>query len=394
MTDQLLPPSLLSPRDRRLGIIAAIACLTVVGIGLAAVMPLLALSMDRMGVRSGLIGFNSAMPALAGILVTPLIPRLLKSFGTRNLLLVSIITSSVCMIAYYVLPNIWIWFPIRLLNGATLTIIFVVSETWINQLAPDHMRGRLMAIYATILSIGFATGPFVLMLVGSEGLLPYAIIAGLLISACVPVLAAGHFVEEGDHGSGKGFSSFLFVAPTATIAALAFGMLEAGSMNLLPLYSLRVGMSEAGAAATLSIFALGNVLCQMPIGYAADRIDRRLLLGLCAGFGGILILMMPLFAGGTFFLPVIFLIGGTVTGLYTLGLTLLGERFRGIDLGAANAAFVMMYSFGALIGPAMGGGAMQIYGPHGLPTFLGGVTVAYALFALWRWRHPPRSGAL
>lgn len=381
---------MLTAADKRRGIIAAIACLTVVGIGLAAVMPLLALTMDRMGVPSGMIGFNSAMPALAGIATTPLIPSLLKRFGTRILLLGSIIASAACMMAYYLFPNIWLWFPIRFLNGATLTLIFVVSETWINQLAEDHLRGRLMAIYATVLSIGFATGPFVLMFAGSEGILPYAIIAGLLLLACLPVLAAGHFVEESEQDSGHGFASFLFIAPTATFAAFTFGMLEAGSMNLLPLYGLRVGLSEQAAAAALSIFALGNVLCQLPIGYIADKIDRRLLLGLCAGFGGSLIALLPVFAGGPLFLPSIFLIGGTVTGLYTIGLTLLGQRFSGHDLGAANSAFVMMYSFGALIGPASGGNAMQWAGPHGLPAFLGAVTLIYAVFALWRWRHPPK----
>ena len=35
-------------------------------------------------------------------------------------------------------------------------------------------------------------------------------------------------------------------------------------------------------------------------------------------------------------------------GVYTIGLTLLGERFKGRDLASANATYVMLYAIGLL----------------------------------------------
>jgi hypothetical protein len=43
-----------------------------------------------------------------------------------------------------------------------------------------------------------------------------------------------------------------------------------------------------------------------------------------------------------------------------------GDRFRGGALVAANAAVVMSYGLGSLLGPALGGVAMDLWDPHGL----------------------------
>ena len=43
--------------------------------------------------------------------------------------------------------------------------------------------------------------------------------------------------------------------------------------------------------------------------------------------------------------------GGSVAGLYTVGLSHLGSRLSGSDLAAANAAFVFCYAVGTVAGP-------------------------------------------
>jgi hypothetical protein len=43
--------------------------------------------------------------------------------------------------------------------------------------------------------------------------------------------------------------------------------------------------------------------------------------------------------------------GGSVAGLYTVGLAHLGDKLHGSDLASANAAFVFCYALGMLVGP-------------------------------------------
>ena len=55
---------------------------------------------------------------------------------------------------------------------------------------------------------------------------------------------------------------------------------------------------------------------------------------------------------------VAFLIGGVILGFYTVGLAIIGERVGANDLAAANAAFLVMYQAGAIVGPIVAGIAM------------------------------------
>lgn len=376
----------LAPAARMKSLAAVIACITVVGMGLGVSIPLLALAMERQGVSSTLIGLNTAMPALATFVLTPFVPAILRRIPTLTFLGLCVAVSAIAMPSYYLFPNIWVWFPIRFINGIALTGLFVVSEFWINDLADEKHRGRLIGIYGTILSTGFATGPLLLYLVGSEGFAPFGIVGGLiLLAGGVLVFARGlapKITEKPNHR----FTAFFIAAPAATMAGLVYGATETDVFNMLPIYAVRIGMTEQAAAFVLTIFAAGNILCQIPIGMLADRINRRLVLVGCAAIGFAGSLMIPVVAGSMFlFVPVLFIFGGVVVGLYTVGLTLLGERFRGADLAAANSAFVMMYSTGALIGPPMAGVAMDLWDPHGLVVAMGSLCGVYFVVAGWRY---------
>jgi MFS family permease len=354
--------------------------------GLGASLPLLALALERQGVSPFLNGLSATAAAVGGLSVTPFLPRLILALGTRRLLLIALWISIACLMACYAWPNVWIWFPIRFANGASLVILFVLSETLINQLAVEETRGRLLGVYAPVLSLGFAIGPGVLILVGGEGLTPYLIIAVLMGIASIPIWFAGPAMSHFSSHDGPRHSviAFIRIVPTVTFAAFTFGALEQGTLTLMPIYGLRVGLTEQMAALLLSAFAAGNIVSQIPLGYIADRTDRRLLLVICAAVGATAIAMLPLVQGTALVMPVVFVFGGVTSGLYTVGLTLLGQRIKGSDLAAANAAFVMMYNFGGLAGPAIGGTAMQLIPPHGLPLAFSAITMTFAIIAGWR----------
>jgi MFS family permease len=83
-------------------------------------------------------------------------------------------------------------------------------------------------------------------------------------------------------------------------------------------------------------------------------------------------------------LAVLFALGGALFAIYSLSLTLLGQRFSGERLAEANAAFVFMYGVGALVGPPLAGFAMDLWDPYGLPAFLGLVCAFYLALGLTR----------
>ena len=75
---------------------------------------------------------------------------------------------------------------------------------------------------------------------------------------------------------------------------------------------------------------------------------------------------------------------GSMGGIFTVGITLLGERFRGVELVSANAVFSVLFGVGGLLGPFIVGTAMSTIGPSGFPLSLFFAVMIYALFALYR----------
>lgn len=378
-------PGTMTDAQRRRSIAAALGCIAAVGVGLGATLPLLALRMDAMGASATVIGLNTAMVGLSHIIFTPLVPRILRHVPMMTFLIICAVVAAISMMAYVAFQDIYYWFPIRFVTSGALAGLFIVSEIWINQVTLEQSRGRVMGLYATIFSGAFALGPVMLLVIGTNGALPFILTATMTLVAILPLqLARGlmpHISEKPSHS----FAAFILVAPAATFAALAYGAIETQVFNLLPVYSLRSGATEGVAALVLTVFAAGNVALQVPIGYLADRIDRRLVLAGCAAIGTAGPLLLPIASGQPWLLyPVLFAYGGVVVGMYTVGLALLGQRFTGADLAGANAAFVVMYSAGSLIGPTAGGAAMDYIEPHGLPISLSVVAAFGLVLTLWR----------
>lgn len=384
MTASVSPAEAFS-RDRVVSIAAAIACIVAVGIGLSLSIPLLSFALDAKGASRTLIGINTAMGGIATVACAPFISGWARRFGMQAVLSAAIALGVISLLAFQVAGPIWLWFPLRFILGAALAVLFVLSEYWINAAAPEGRRGLVLGAYATALSVGFATGPQVLALVGTSGPLPYFTGAALFALAALPVLFAGGKAPAIEDHPSTGVMSFLWAAPAGTLAALAFGAAETGAIALLPLYGMAIGLDAMGAVSLISAFVLGNVLFQIPIGLIADRIDRRWVLLCCATIGAAGMAAMalaPLSKVGL--MALLFLWGGIVTGLYTVGLAHLGSRFRGADLAQANAAFVVMYSIGLIVGPPMAGAGMDLWPPHGMPATLAALFLAYLAVVLGR----------
>lgn len=382
-----------SPRRRLASLVAILAACGASGIGMGLTLPLLGLILERRGYPGTVNGLNLATGGLAAILVTPHVPRWIQKFGTAHYLALMLVIVAAAFLAIYQAPNLWFWFPIRFVLSAALNSLFVVSEFWINQLADESNRGRMVALYAICLSGGFGAGPAILALIGTHGILPFIVGAAMMLLALVPVLIVRRAAPRIETHTPQPMLGLLRAAPAALLAAFVFGAIDAGMAGLLPIYGVRSGYSEAHAALFVTALSVGGMLLQYPLGHLADRMSRRRLLAICAASGVAGAALAPFaiqWPPAMYALLIVW--GGIVMGIYTVGLTLIGERFKGGELVGANAAYVILYSLGLLMGPAAEGVALDAWNPHGLMVALGGICAVYMVFLL-RPRHATVSAA-
>jgi MFS family permease len=154
---------------------------------------------------------------------------------------------------------------------------------------------------------------------------------------------------------------------------------------LLPLYGLRSGIGQEAAVWMLTIFVVGSIVFQIPLGALADRVDRRRLFLTCVAATALGCAVLPQVIGWTPGLWILMLLwGGLIGSFYTLTLTLLGQNFATGDLAVANAAFILAYDLGGAAGPVLGGAALDLWDPHGLPLAVGLALTVFLLFAASR----------
>lgn len=374
---------------------AAIASISVVGIAIGLGMPLLSVILESRGYSATLIGLNTAVAGLASIAAAPLATPLATRLGVVPTILAMILMGAIAFVGFYFASAFWMWFPLRIVLHIALTVLFILSEFWISVSAPPERRGFVLGIYATVLSLGFAAGPWLFAQVGSQGFAPFGLAFMLVMIAAIPVLLAWRespaIVEDGET---TGFARFIWLVPTATAAVLVFGAVETGGFALFPVYGARIGYSEADAALLLTMIGLGNVMLQIPIGMLSDRVgDRRYLLLICASIGLAGMFVLPMLAGNWHLTALLlFLWGGVVAALYTVGLAHLGAQLSGRDLASANAAFVLCYGMGMVLGPQAIGVGMDLSGTDGFAWSLALFFGLYIALALGRLAFRPRRG--
>ncbi len=363
---------------RRLSLAAILTTAFGIGLSISMATPLVSLAMERAGHGEVVIGLAAAVYSLAMLATGPFVPGLMGRFGPVPVLVGGLGLAAVTLALFPVQPVLAVWLVLRAGTGIGNNVGWVVSETWINAVASDAVRGRVVALYATVWGMGIAAGPVLLSLVGTTGALPFLVTAGLVGAALVPAVAARRLAPPmGGGGGGVALLGAVRAAPLAFAAGFLSGVGESTFFALFPVYALATGYDADTAVLVATAFGLGAIALQPPTGWLADRMDRRLLLVATVLLALVCVAVVPAVVGTPALWPVVFVWGGAVAGFYTLGLILVGQAFRGPDLAPANAAFIMTYVLGMTVGPVAGGGGMQVWSPHGL---LAVTAAAYILF--------------
>jgi len=377
----------LTPAERRWSLAAAISCVTVFGVGIGLAGPLLSLLLEVRGTDATLNGINAASTFI-GVIAGPLLARyLIRWLGLRAVVMGCLAADAALFLAMKAIDGLAMWFVLRIALGFAGSTIFTATEAWINATAGDKGRGRIIGIYAASLSVGFGIGPFLLSFTGLQGWLPFLAGAGLNALAAIPMI----FVRKLARGFGAGTRSnplaIFLKAPIIVLAVGLFGLYETAALTLLPVWGVRTGLDARASALTLSAIYFGSIALQIPIGWLSDRVARLTALRLCGAGGLIGAALIPCLSAvasepGPALFALLFFWGGFASGLYPVALSIVGDRYRDAELLAANAALITSYGIGSLIGPIIGGGAMDLWNPHGLLAVFVGVFAAFLITTL------------
>ena len=363
---------------------ALIACIGVFGLALGLTYPLLSLMMAEASMSDFAIGLNGAMTGVGLVLSTVFLPRLIRLLGGFRIVVLSLLLSAGGMLLFPVTDPASHWFPLRILLGACLNAIFVVSEAWLNTVTAEAIRGRVIGVYATVMAAGFALGPIMLVVLGGTGTLPFLVGAAIVGGSVLAMLPLRRRSATGlTEMRLPALGLFMKVAALLSGVVFVFAFFDAAAMTLLPIYMLRSGFSPEIGAAALSALLIGMVAAQFPVGWLLDRFSRPGVIAGCAVVAALGCALLPLALGWDWlFWPLLVVLGGAGFALYTGALTVLGERFSGSLLMAGAASFAFIYGIGGSLGPLIGGTVLEGFGPDAMMGLFALVFLALALLVL------------
>ena len=360
-----------------------IATVTVFAVAQGLTYPLLSFILERQGTTPSLIGLSAAMTPLGFVVSAPFIPALVRRVGGARLAILCSILAALTLIAIAWTQEVWAWMPLRFLLGFFANPLYVISETWLISITPASRRGRMMGLYSSVVSGGFAIGPLSLGLVGTEGWPPFIIAIIALLLCGLIVLAVVSRLPNMPHGSeATSVGGFFVLAPLLLFAVFVAAAFEQTLISLFAVYGAALGSSESRIASLIACFIAGDAALQIVLGRAADRFGSTRIMLFCvlASVAGCLVLS-PSFDSWLVW-PLVFVWGGVSFGIYTMTLIQLGERFAGQVLIAGNAAFAFVWGFGGIVGSPATGLAMQLFGHQGLPWSLGLLCFVLAVFLM------------
>ncbi|MBB5754301.1 MFS transporter [Prosthecomicrobium pneumaticum] len=357
--------------------------------------PFFSLALEKREIANWLIGLNASLAGAGILFLGPFLPRLIDRFGVSRLVAAQFAVSLAAFAAIALADHLVVWFVARFIMGACFSSLWTTTEIWLNGAVDDRRRGRIIGASGTLYAACQFVGPLLLGWTGATGPLPLAaamlpLAVGVLVALSIRS-AAGEVEDEDGPGDTRTLATAIRLAGALVGAAFLTGLGETAMQSLLPLYGLAHGLDDAGASRLVAIFSLGEAVLVALLGWLADKAGRRATLLGTAVVAVAASLALPLAIGSEVLLaPVLFIAGGAVSGLYTLGVVLIGADFRGQRLAVVSTGFAMAYSAGSILGATPIGYLIDLAGVEALPLSIAAGFALLFAFLLWQTRPRPR----
>ena len=283
------------------------------------------------------------------------------------------------------------WALIRLIQGATFAAMFASAESWLGRVTPKQHRGGILGLYNVAAKAALLLGPLIVLSMSPLDPRNFIWCGLFLAAALVPVCITRK--QEPSRVATKRLSlvRFLKVSPSAVVGVFIAGLVNTGTLSLLPVYAVTV-YPEANALAVAgiaySMANIGGLLSQWPAGLISDRVDRRYVVAFLSLVG--FIAAFSLFVSGAessliIMYVLLFFWGAGALSFYSVCVAHGVDRVDDADITSMMSTLLITWAFGSVLGPISAGVTMQTsLGPSGLFAFAAACLLLLTLLMLVR----------
>ncbi len=345
------------------------------------------------GVRSVLEEFSYISTGLivagyyVGFLIgSILIPILLGRVGHIRVFAALASLASIAILLHSVFIDPYSWFLIRILTGVSLSGIYVIMESWLNDKSTNQTRGKVLSIYMIVTFVFVGIGQLLLNLSDPAKVDLFILVSILLSMALLPILLSK--TEQPDISNPKSFTlkELYIITPLGFVGALLTGLAHSAVFGYGAVFASSRGLSILEVSIFMIIITSFGALSQWPVGFLSDKIDRRILLiavtfiaaGLCIFIVGSSYISLTLF----FILVAIY--SSMCLPMYSLVVAHTNDFLLPNEIVAASSSIAKLIGLGSILGPILASSIMSIIGSNGFFVYLFIIHGILGLFGLYR----------
>lgn len=292
-------------------------------------------------------------------------PRVLGTVGHSRAFAAFTATGVIGLLAHVLVVDPWAWAVMRVATGICVAGNYTVIESWLNSRLTNDNRGRAMGIYRVADMGGSLVAQLMIGVLEPASYISYTLLAIIGSAALFPLALTKATQPDVPEAPRLRPLRAVRTSPLAACGVVVAAVSSASFRMVGPIYGQEVGLDVDQIAFFLAAFVLGGALAQYPVGWLADRFDRRMVLILLsvAAIASSLGIAMTrdLGQGGVFLTAVIF--GLTTVPVYSISAAHAHDFIGSDERVELSAALMFFYAVGAIAAPLLASALIEAYGP-------------------------------
>ena len=316
-----------------------------------------------------------------------LAPRYIGSVGHSRAFAAAAAIGAIGALLHPVLEGPYQWAALRLLTGLSVAATFTVIESWLQAKISSATRGRVFGAFRVVDMSGQIMAQGLIAVLDPTSYVSYNIVAVFCCLCLLPLsLTRRHAPPTPDAPRLRPIKAAL-LSPSACFGIIVAGLTGASFRMVGPVFGIENGLSQGQVALFLTAAIVGGVAAQYPVGWIADKTDRRnVLIGLSVSaiFGCLTVAWLVGPGNTTVIFLGAFVFGMTSYPVYSVAAAYANDFAEQDFVVELNAALIFFYSIGAVISPIVTARLIAVYGPSALFVFIAAAHLALMAFALYR----------
>lgn len=360
-------------------------------LGLALIMMGNGLQGTLLGLRANMEGFPVFVTGIimalyyAGFLIgCRLTPKMIGSVGHIRVFSALASVASITILLHGEFVNPWVWAIVRVFSGISFAGLFIVTESWLNSIATNKLRGVIFGFYLLILHGSFFVGQFLINLAPLDDMALFILISVLVSLSILPLTLADKPAPGFGMPEKLPLRELIRSSPLSLYSVFASGFCSGTIFGIGAVYASELGKSNSWTAMFLACYVLGSAILPLFIGTFSDRHDRRKVI---IGISFMAFITSLLFVIEPLKFPLMVLLGGLNTSIYSVGLAYMNDHIKPEQAVSASTSLILLNGIGAMLGPLIVGFLMDFIS---LTTFFFSFSVVLLslfLFGLYRARY-------